>query len=165
MASFLLNFGSFSLRSFWHHFDFIVNSFWLHFNSVLAPFLLHFGSILAPFASPEGSRGQGHEMSTKCLDFGIPRASDLGAFLAKTAGNQAYRPLRPWPRRKPGPAASWLATPLAPENRGCPRPLTNLFPRPRPCCNLLTLLWIYPCNCTSRCNTLSLLTCEQAIRS
>ena len=44
------------------------------FVTSFAPFL----SILARFATPEGSRGQGHEMCTKCLDFGIPRASHLG---------------------------------------------------------------------------------------
>ena len=73
----------FILSSVWLHFELILASFWLRFGSILAPFWPHFGSILAPFASPEGSRGQGHEMSTKCLDFGIPRASHLEAFLAQ----------------------------------------------------------------------------------
>ena len=49
----------------------------LNLGSILLPFWLHFESILAPSASPEGSRGQGREMCTKCIDFGVPRASHL----------------------------------------------------------------------------------------
>ena len=67
----------FILSSVWLHFELILASFWLRFGSILASFWPHFGSILAPFASPEGSRGQGHEMSPQCFDFGVHRASHL----------------------------------------------------------------------------------------
>ena len=54
----------------------------LNCGSILLPFWLYFDSILAPVASLEGSRGQGHEMCTKCIDFGVPRASHLGGIFA-----------------------------------------------------------------------------------
>ena len=64
---------SINLLSVWLHFGSIL----VHFTSILPSFQMHFGYILAPFASPEGSRGQGHEMCTKCVESG-PQASHLG---------------------------------------------------------------------------------------
>ena len=57
----------------------------LNLGSILLVFWLHFEPILDPSASPEGSRGQGHEMCTKCIDFGVPRASQLGGIFAQKA--------------------------------------------------------------------------------
>ena len=57
----------------------------LNFGSILLPCWRHFDFILAPFASPEGSQGQGHEMCTKHIDFGLPWASHLGRIFAQKA--------------------------------------------------------------------------------
>ena len=57
----------------------------LNLGSILLVFWLHFEPILDPSASPEGSRGQGHEMCTKCIDFGIPWACHLDGIFAQKA--------------------------------------------------------------------------------
>ena len=57
----------------------------LNLGSILLVFWLYFEPILDPSASPEGSRGQGHEMCTKCIDFGVPWASHLEGIFAQKA--------------------------------------------------------------------------------
>ena len=66
--------------TFFYAFCFQFGSILLNLGSILLPVWLHFESILVPFASPEGSWGQGHEMRTKCIDFGVPRGPVFGLF-------------------------------------------------------------------------------------
>ena len=43
-------------------------------------FWVHFGDILGPFGSLGEVHGTGPEMSTKCLDLGVPLGSIVGPF-------------------------------------------------------------------------------------